>query len=228
MSSSVESEVEESSLSSAAARNDEESSGREPRAAPGHRRPYQRRRGGGWHVRDNYSGSTDTSEYSNLSNELSEASEEYSYSSSEDSFIDDGPQEPDPEDLYEESDSVSELESIEDERRPLAAPGIANFHFFMRGARAIRRHREPVPLDITGGEPLPKRQRREAQLQIEDVETDHEPIQCIVCLTNRRNICLPCQHFVMCHSCVTRLPRNRRLCPVCRDPIAGFKVCLFS
>jgi hypothetical protein len=52
------------------------------------------------------------------------------------------------------------------------------------------------------------------------VETNEEKEQCILCVTNKINICyLPCNHFINCSECYIKMENN--LCPLCKTSISN-------
>lgn len=59
------------------------------------------------------------------------------------------------------------------------------------------------------------------QLQRE-LEEYREKQQCQICCDRQRDcIIIPCNHFLYCGPCVTRLRENGSFCPVCRGNILG-------
>lgn len=74
-----------------------------------------------------------------------------------------------------------------------------------------------------------RRARRKLMLQFDSIRTQRrrrerdtgpvvEAVQCVVCLTNPRELVLsPCQHVCLCVDCEEQL--TRRVCPVCREHV---------
>jgi len=54
---------------------------------------------------------------------------------------------------------------------------------------------------------------------IVDIPTDNEDKRCAICTVNERIIVLNCGHRQTCASCTLILVRQRKPCPICRQPI---------
>ena len=54
---------------------------------------------------------------------------------------------------------------------------------------------------------------------LKDIETKDEDKQCIICISNEKNIVLNCGHMNMCATCAIKIINTNKKCPMCNVSI---------
>lgn len=92
---------------------------------------------------------------------------------------------------------------------------------------ARKAYKSGNPITAVDGMPIVEKMLR---LKHNDVETDVDAMQCVVCMQNGKAILFrPCLHCACCLSCTkSLLPVDKPSCPVCRTEIADVETIFLS